>query len=37
MQIDASTVLLSGIFIKLLLGCLFLIFWIHDRRSVWFG
>jgi diguanylate cyclase (GGDEF)-like protein len=37
MQIDASTVLLSGIFIKLLLGCLFLIFWLHDRRSVWFG
>jgi diguanylate cyclase (GGDEF)-like protein len=37
MQIDASTVLLSGIFVKLLLGALFLVFWISDRRSPWFG
>jgi diguanylate cyclase (GGDEF)-like protein len=37
MQIDASTVLLSGIFVKLLLGILFLIFWLSDRRSPWFG
>ena len=37
MQIDASTVLLSGIFVKLLLGALFLVFWLSDRRSPWFG
>jgi diguanylate cyclase (GGDEF)-like protein len=37
MHIDASTVLLSGIFVKLLLGILFLIFWLSDRRSPWFG
>ncbi len=37
MQIDASTVLLSGIFVKLLLGTLFLVFWLSDRRSPWFG
>jgi diguanylate cyclase (GGDEF)-like protein len=37
MQIDPNTVLLSGIFVKLLLGCLFLVFWLYDRRSPWFG
>jgi diguanylate cyclase (GGDEF)-like protein len=37
MQIDPSTILLSGIFVKLLLGTLFLIFWLYDRRSPWFG
>lgn len=37
MQIDASTVLLAGLFVKLLLGTLFLIFWLSDRRATWFG
>lgn len=37
MQIDSSTVLLSGIFVKALIAVLFLIFWIHDRRSTWFA
>jgi diguanylate cyclase (GGDEF)-like protein len=37
MQIDASTVLLFGIFIKALLGVLFLIFWIKETRSTWFA
>ena len=37
MQIDAFTVLLFGIFIKALLGVLFLIFWLKDTRSTWFA
>jgi diguanylate cyclase (GGDEF)-like protein len=37
MQIDPFTVLLSGVFVKLLLGSLFLIFFLYDRRSPWFG
>ena len=37
MQIDPFTILLSGVFVKLLLGSLFLIFWLYDRRSRWFG
>src|ERR1700754_482762 len=37
MQIDSATILLSGILIKALLGFLFLIFWLYDRRSVWFA
>jgi diguanylate cyclase (GGDEF)-like protein len=37
MQIDPATILLSGVFAKLLLAGLFLIFWLHDRRSVWFA
>jgi diguanylate cyclase (GGDEF)-like protein len=37
MQIDPFTILFSGVFVKLLLGCLFLIFWLYDRRSPWFG
>ena len=36
MQIDASTVLVFGLFVKVLLGALFLIFWLHDRRAIWF-
>jgi diguanylate cyclase (GGDEF)-like protein len=37
MHIDSSTVLLSGIFVKALIVALFLVFWIYDRRSTWFG
>jgi diguanylate cyclase (GGDEF)-like protein len=37
MQIDAFTVILLGVLIKALLGSLFLIFWLYDRRAVWFG
>jgi diguanylate cyclase (GGDEF)-like protein len=37
MQIDSFTVLLFGIFIKALLGALFLIFWLKDIRSTWFA
>ncbi len=36
MQIDAFTILLFGVFIKTLLGVLFLIFWFSERRSIWF-
>jgi len=36
MQIDAFTVLLFGLFIKVVLGALFIVFWIDDRRSRWF-
>jgi diguanylate cyclase (GGDEF)-like protein len=37
MQIDAFTVLLLGGFIKILLGALFLFFWLRDRPSTWFA
>ncbi len=37
MQIDSFTVLFCGLFIKAVLGVLFLAFWLQDRRSVWFG
>jgi diguanylate cyclase (GGDEF)-like protein len=37
MQIDSSTVLLSGIFVKALIAVMFLVFWIHDRRSTWYA
>src|SRR5689334_17277139 len=37
MHIDASTILLSGICVKLVLALLFLAFWMHDRRAVWYG
>jgi diguanylate cyclase (GGDEF)-like protein len=38
MQIDAFTILLFGLFIKLVLGVLFLIFWLNDRRGApWFA
>jgi len=37
MQIDSFTVLLFGIFIKALLGVLFLIFWLKETRSTWFA
>src|SRR5689334_1876708 len=37
MHIDASTILLSGICVKLVLALLFLAFWFHDRRAVWYA
>jgi len=37
MQIDSSTVLLSGLFVKALIAVLFLVFWIYDRRSTWYA
>jgi diguanylate cyclase (GGDEF)-like protein len=38
MQVDAFTVLLFGLFIKAVLGLLFLIFWLNDRRGApWFA
>ena len=37
MHIDAFTVLLLGVFIKILLGALFFIFWLQDRHSTWFA
>src|SRR5947209_6578231 len=37
MQIDASTVLLFGLFIKALLCTLFLIFWLYERSATWFA
>jgi diguanylate cyclase (GGDEF)-like protein len=36
MQIDSFTVLLFGVFIKALLGMLFLVFWLKEQRSPWF-
>src|SRR5262245_25406775 len=37
MQIDGFTVVLIGLFIKALLGILFLAFWVKDARSSWFA
>lgn len=37
MQIDSVTVLVFGLFIKLVLGGLFLVFWLKDRRAVWYA
>ena len=37
MQIDAFTVLLFGVFIKAILGVLFLLFWFKEQRSPWFA
>lgn len=37
MPIDPFTVLLLGLFIKILLGGMFGVFWLNDRRSFWFG
>lgn len=36
MQIDDFTVLLSGLFVKALLGMLFLAFWLKNRYATWF-
>ena len=37
MPIDSFTVLLFGLLIKLLLGLLFVVFWIKTRSSAWFA
>jgi diguanylate cyclase (GGDEF)-like protein len=38
MNVDYFTVMLFGLFTKAMLGILFLIFWLNDRRTVpWFG
>jgi diguanylate cyclase (GGDEF)-like protein len=37
MQIDALTVLLVGLFVKLVLAGLFFAFWVADRRAIWYG
>jgi diguanylate cyclase (GGDEF)-like protein len=37
MSIDSFTVLLFGLFIKLVLGGLFLVFWLQTRSAPWFG
>jgi diguanylate cyclase (GGDEF)-like protein len=36
MQIDDFTVLISGLFVKALLGLLFLAFWLKNRYATWF-
>ena len=36
MQIDDFTVLISGLFVKALLGMLFLAFWLKNRYATWF-
>ncbi|MGE5260100.1 MAG: GGDEF domain-containing protein, partial [Actinomycetota bacterium] len=36
MQIDGFTVVLMGIFARTLLGILFVVFWLRDKRAVWF-
>jgi diguanylate cyclase (GGDEF)-like protein len=38
MQVDAFTILLFGLFIKAMLGALFFVFWLNDRRgAVWYA
>ena len=37
MPIDSFTVLLFGLFIKLVLGALFVVFWLKNRATPWFG
>ena len=37
MPIDSFTVLLFGLFIKLVLGALFVVFWLENRAAPWFG
>src|SRR5262245_57450313 len=37
MAIDSFTVLLFGLFIKIVLGGLFLVFWLRTRGAAWFG
>ena len=37
MPIDSFTVLLFGLLIKLVLGALFVAFWLKNRAAPWFG
>src|SRR3954470_1956569 len=37
MPIDSFTVLFFGLFIKLVLGALFIAYWMNSRGSPWFG
>jgi diguanylate cyclase (GGDEF)-like protein len=37
MPIDSFTVLLFGLVIKLVLGALFVVFWLKNRSALWFG
>ena len=37
MPIDSFTVLLFGLFIKLVLGALFVVFWLKNRAAPWFA
>jgi diguanylate cyclase (GGDEF)-like protein len=37
MQLDAFTILLSGLLIRSVFAVLFLVFWIKDSRAIWFG
>src|SRR4051794_33390248 len=37
MPIDSFTVLLFGLFIKLVLGAMFVVFWLKNRSAPWFG
>ena len=37
MPIDSFTVLLFGLLIKLVLGALFVVFWLKNRAAPWFG
>lgn len=37
MQIDSFTVLLFGVFVKLVLGGLFLLFWLQQRSAIWYA
>ena len=37
MQIDSFTVLLFGLFIKAVLGGLFLVFWYKQRSATWYA
>jgi diguanylate cyclase (GGDEF)-like protein len=37
MQIDPFSVVLAGVLIRTILAVLFLVFWLTDRRTPWFG
>jgi diguanylate cyclase (GGDEF)-like protein len=37
MQIDPFSVVLAGLLVRTILAVLFLVFWLTDRRTAWFG